>query len=79
MTLIAERLTINKEIANQVQETFDQFNKLNHELLYSGPYDDYDVIMSIYAGAGGTDAQDWAQMLLRMYTRWVEKSKGLEL
>jgi len=69
--------TINGEIAPRAQDFFDQFSKLNRELLYSGPYDDYDVIMTIYAGAGGTDAQDWAQMLLRMYTRWVEKSKGL--
>jgi peptide chain release factor 2 len=69
--------TINDEVASHAQDFSDQFNKLNHTLLYSGPYDDYDAIMTIYAGAGGTDAQDWAQMLLRMYARWVEKSKGL--
>ncbi len=42
------------------------------ELQFSGTYDDNNVIMDIYAGAGGTDAQDWASMLLRMYTRWAE-------
>jgi peptide chain release factor 2 len=47
-------------------------------LRFSGPYDDHDVILSIYAGAGGTDAQDWAQMLLRMYTRWAENA-GLKV
>lgn len=51
------------------------FRELKDELKFSGPYDDHDVILSIYAGAGGTDAQDWAQMLLRMYIRWAEMHK----
>ncbi len=42
------------------------------ERLLSGPYDKEGAVVSINAGAGGTDAQDWAQMLLRMYTRWAE-------
>ncbi len=42
------------------------------ERLLSGPYDKEGVVLSINAGAGGTDAQDWAQMLLRMYSRWAE-------
>ena len=43
--------------------------------MLSGEYDDADAILTINAGAGGTDAQDWASLLLRMYTRWAE-SKG---
>ena len=42
------------------------------ERLLSGPYDKDGAVLAINAGAGGTDAQDWAQMLLRMYTRWAE-------
>jgi peptide chain release factor 2 len=41
--------------------------------LLSGPYDDHDAIATIQAGAGGTESQDWAEMLLRMYGRWAER------
>src|SRR3990167_7802856 len=61
-----------KQNYNQLQAQFDDIQKQQH---FNGPYDDYDVIIGIYAGAGGTDAQDWAAMLLRMYQRWAESSK----
>lgn len=68
------------ELTAQTEELARQFAELKQELLFTGPYDDHDVILSIHAGAGGTDAQDWAQMLLRMYTRWAEQHDyGLEL
>lgn len=52
----------------------NEYKILKNELKYSGEYDSYDSIVSIYAGAGGTDAQDWAEMLERMYYRWAEKN-----
>jgi len=50
-----------------------RFEVLKKDLRYNGEYDASDVIMSIFAGAGGTDAQDWAEMLERMYLRYCEK------
>jgi len=50
-----------------------RFGTLKEDLKFSGPYDGHDAILSIHAGAGGADAQDWAGMLLRMYTRFAEK------
>lgn len=62
-----------------LQEAQTTITKLNRELdqweiqkLLSGPYDEQGAVLTINAGAGGTDAQDWAQMLLRMYSRWAE-------
>lgn len=70
--------SMQADLEVQVAQTAAQFTALKDELKLAGPYDDYDVIMSIYAGAGGTDAQDWAQMLLRMYVRWAE-GNGLDV
>jgi peptide chain release factor 2 len=66
------------EIKDQLLNLENQFEIIKKDLRFQGPYDDHDVILSIYAGAGGTDAQDWAQMLLRMYVRWAE-SQGLKV
>lgn len=67
-----EDTTMQEELASQLDSVVSRFAELKEDLKFSGPYDDHDVILSIYAGAGGTDAQDWAQMLLRMYIRWAE-------
>ncbi|HZM63977.1 MAG TPA: peptide chain release factor 2 [Candidatus Saccharimonadales bacterium] len=64
--------TMRADIAHQLDELVMHFAKLKEKLKFAGPYDSHDAILSIYAGAGGTDAQDWAQMLLRMYVRWAE-------
>jgi peptide chain release factor 2 len=59
---------VNDEYARLSQ----QFAKLETTLLLSGEYDDHDAIVAIHAGSGGTEAQDWAAMLLRMYLRFAE-------
>lgn len=63
------------ELKAQLELSESKFDELKDVMKFQGPYDDHDIILSIYAGAGGTDAQDWAEMLLRMYTRWAEKNQ----
>lgn len=70
--------SLQTEINEQFVATSKEFATAKRELQFSGPYDNSDVILSIFAGAGGTDAQDWAQMLLRMYTRYGE-AEGLSV
>ncbi|WP_250397645.1 peptide chain release factor 2 [Synechococcus sp. MU1651] len=60
---------------NQLRQGLDRWEL---ERLLSGEYDKEGAVLSINAGAGGTDAQDWAQMLLRMYTRWAE-DRGMKV
>lgn len=67
--------TLAGELTQQLQQAGDTFVALKEDLKFNGPYDDYDAIVSIYAGAGGTDAQDWTQMLLRMYSRYFENNR----
>ncbi len=62
------------DIEKQLMGLESQFTELKQQLKFAGQFDGYDAILSIHAGAGGTDAQDWAQMLLRMYVRWAEAS-----
>ncbi len=62
-----------EEVEREAEALFTRVAALETRLMLSGPYDDHDVIMSFSAGAGGVDAQDWAEMLLRMYLRWAER------
>lgn len=70
--------SMTDEISRQITEISTSLEELKKQLRFRGEYDDHDAIVSIYAGAGGTDAQDWAQMLYEMYTRWANQS-GLEV
>lgn len=67
--------SLDSDLKAQATTIATDLDSLKRQLAFSGPYDDSDVILSIHAGAGGTDAQDWAQMLLRMYIRWAEANK----
>lgn len=65
--------SLRADLVKQLEMATERFGILKEELKFGGPYDDYDAILSIHAGAGGTDAQDWTGMLLRMYIRYAEK------
>lgn len=62
------------EFENQIIALENEFNRLRKDLLFDGEYDDHNAILRLSAGAGGTDAQDWTEMLERMYLRWAERS-----
>ena len=62
------------EFEGQVVALEDEFSERKKELLFNGEYDDHNAILRITAGVGGTDAQDWAEILERMYLRWAEKN-----
>lgn len=62
------------EFDGQITALETEYTALRKQLLFRGEYDDHNAIVRISAGVGGTDAQDWAEMLERMYLRWAEKS-----
>jgi peptide chain release factor 2 len=61
------------ELSSTVTSLETKIAALETQSLFSGPYDANDAIVELHAGAGGTDAQDWTEMLLRMYSRWAER------
>lgn len=64
--------SITNELLAEVEAIEAKLEKLEFQLRLSGKHDRDDALLSIHAGAGGTESQDWAQMLLRMYLRWAE-------
>ncbi len=66
--------SLESEIEHGLQDMVNRMDHLELDLLLSGPYDRGSAIISLHAGAGGTEAQDWVQMLLRMYSRWAENT-----
>jgi len=66
-------VSLEQEIRSEIDQVSSQLDRLDFQLLLSGEYDKTDAILAVHAGAGGTESQDWAEMLLRMYMRWAEK------
>jgi peptide chain release factor 2 len=78
--MAAEDRTLESELLEQVASVEVRLQALEEERLFSGRYDAGDAFVTVNAGAGGTDAQDWAEMVLRMEMRWAEKRGfGVEL
>jgi peptide chain release factor 2 len=65
--------SVAAEVAGQMSAVEDRLAELEEERLFSGRYDAGDALVTVNAGAGGTDAQDWAEMVLRMMMRWAER------
>jgi peptide chain release factor 2 len=70
--MAAEDEEIASELDSQLASIETRLAELEEERLFSGDYDSGDAVVTVRAGAGGTDSQDWAEMLLRMYLRWAE-------
>ncbi|HEV3390977.1 MAG TPA: peptide chain release factor 2, partial [Solirubrobacteraceae bacterium] len=71
--LASEDPELAEEVAAQIDSVEQRLAALEEERLFSGRYDSGDALVTVNAGAGGTDAQDWAEMVLRMEMRWAEK------
>ncbi len=69
---------LREDLENEVQSLTDALNRFELFILLSEPYDKNNAILELHPGAGGTESQDWASMLLRLYTRWAE-SKGFKV
>ncbi len=69
----SEDLSVYEETKEALQNLAGQLENMKLATLLSGEYDGKNAILTFHAGAGGTEAQDWAQMLYRMYTRWTER------
>lgn len=67
-----EDLTLAGQLTSEVEALEAELERNEFQLLFSGPHDERDALLSIHAGAGGTESQDWAEMLMRMYLRWAE-------
>lgn len=67
-------ISMQAELETQVAQFEQEYSNLQKDLQFSGKFDDHDAILRLSAGVGGTDAQDWAEMLQRMYLRFAEKA-----
>src|SRR5262245_1886667 len=71
--MAAEEQSLQAEVDEQIASVEERLGELEEQRLFSGEYDAGDALVSVNAGAGGTDAQDWAEMVLRMEMRWAEQ------
>ncbi len=73
IALAVEDASLQTGIGAEIGDITARLDKLELELTFTGEYDSRNAILALHAGAGGTESQDWAQMLMRMYIRWAER------
>jgi len=73
VSLAAEDASLREEIQSEIEKVSSQLDEMELEAAFKSKYDARNAILAIHAGAGGTESQDWAQMLMRMYLRWAER------
>lgn len=73
LPLAEEDTSIQEEIESEVAAVVARLDEMELEMAFSGEYDARSAILALHAGAGGTESQDWAEMLVRMYLRWAER------
>ena len=73
LPLAEEEPSFREEIESEIEAVASHLDELELEMAFSGEYDVRNAILAIHAGAGGTESQDWAEMLVRMYLRWSER------
>jgi len=76
--LAAEDGSLEAELADQLADVERRLDELEEQRLFQGRYDAGDAVVTVHSGAGGTDSQDWAEILLRMYLRWAQR-RGFEV
>jgi len=73
LALADEDESVKADVSSEATALWSRFEKQETSLLLSGEYDDRNALVALHAGAGGTESQDWASMLVRMYVRWAER------
>ncbi|MFC2010963.1 peptide chain release factor 2 [Chloroflexota bacterium] len=73
LPLAEEDASFHEEIESEIEALVSLLDKMDLEMAFSSEYDARNAILAIHAGAGGTESQDWAEMLVRMYLRWAER------
>jgi len=73
ISLTEEDTSFQAEIQSEIEAIASRLDELELQMAFSSEYDARNAILAIHAGAGGTESQDWAEMLLRMYLRWAER------
>ncbi len=73
LSLVEDDTALQAEVQSEIEEVASHLDELELQKAFSGEYDARSAILTVHAGAGGTESQDWAEMLMRMYLRWAER------